>query len=56
MFVSQLFRSTVAAAMMLAAVPAFADFIVNTDSDADDGSDGVCSLREAIIAVNTQAN
>jgi len=56
MVVSQLFRSTVAAWLMLAAVPAFADFIVNTESDADDASDGVCSLREAITAVNNQAN
>jgi len=56
MVVLQLFRSTVAALLLIAAVPAFADFIVNTDSDADLGSDGACSLREAIIAVNTQAN
>jgi CSLREA domain-containing protein len=56
MVVARLFRSLLAAMLLLAAVPAFADFIVTTDSDADDGSDGACSLREAITAVNNQAN
>lgn len=32
-----------------------AGFVVNTDNDADDPNDNVCSLREAIIAVNAQA-
>ncbi|HEY2395270.1 MAG TPA: CSLREA domain-containing protein [Rudaea sp.] len=56
MVVSHLFRSTIAALMVLASVPAFADFVVNTDNDADNDSDGVCSLREAITAVNNQVN
>jgi len=40
----------------LPAVPvahAGASLVVNTLSDADDGGDGVCSLREAITAANT---
>jgi CSLREA domain-containing protein len=56
MVITKLLRSTLAAMLLLSAVPARADFVVTTDSDADDGSDGACSLREAITAVNNQAN
>jgi CSLREA domain-containing protein len=56
MVITKLLRSTLAATLLLSAVPALADFVVTTDSDADDGSDGACSLREAITAVNNQAN
>jgi CSLREA domain-containing protein len=56
MFVSKLLRSTVAALLLGAAAPAFADFIVNSDGDTDVDGDSVCSLREAIIAVNNQAD
>jgi CSLREA domain-containing protein len=33
-----------------------ATITVDTLSDADDGTDGRCSIREAIIAANTNAN
>jgi CSLREA domain-containing protein len=56
MVITKLLRSTLAAMLLLSAVPAFADFVVTTDSDADNGSDGACSLREAMTAVNNQAN
>lgn len=56
MLVAKPFRIAAAALMLLAAAPAPAAFVVNTDNDADDAGDGVCSLREAIIAVNTQAD
>lgn len=56
MVITKLLRSTLAAMLLLSAAPALADFVVNTDSDADDGSDGACSLREAITAVDNQAN
>jgi len=36
--------------------PAFAAFVVNTDADTDAAGDGACSLREAITAVNNQAD
>ncbi|HSE12047.1 MAG TPA: CSLREA domain-containing protein [Rudaea sp.] len=48
----RLFLFTVAAAL---ASPTYAS-IVDTTSDADDGGDGVCSLREAIIASNNGAD
>src|ERR1700745_781180 len=48
-------RSFTAALLLLCAVPAFADYVVNTDVDEDNPSDGHCSLREAIQAVNGQA-
>src|SRR6516162_2231755 len=47
---------TFAAALLLCAAPAFADYVVNTDVDEDVDNDGTCSLREAITAVNHQAN
>jgi len=56
MVLPQFIRSMAAALLLLSTAPAFADYVVTTDSDADDGSDGVCSLREAITAVNNQAN
>ncbi len=48
-------------ALLLAGMPAqsaraAATLTVNTTSDADNNSDGVCSLREAIIAANSNAN
>jgi len=47
-----------AAAFLALAVahPAQASFVVNTDADEDIDSDGLCSLREALTAVNAQAN
>ena len=48
MVITKLLRSLLAAMLLPSAVPALADFVVNTDSDADNGSDGACSLREAI--------
>jgi CSLREA domain-containing protein len=49
-----------AIALLLAlafAGPVFAaNLIVDTLNDADDGTDGVCSLREAIIAANNDAD
>lgn len=48
----RLFLSAVAAVL---ALPAHAS-IVDTASDADDGGDGACSLREAIIASNSSAD
>src|ERR1700752_208267 len=56
MLVSPLCRSFTAALLLLCAVPAFADYVVNTDVDEDNPADGKCSLREAIQAVNGQAN
>jgi len=35
---------------------AHASFVVNTESDEDTDGDGLCSLREALTAVNAQAN
>ena len=56
MVLPQLIRSMAIGVLLLSAAPAFADYVVTTDSDADNASDGACSLREAIIAVNNQAN
>jgi CSLREA domain-containing protein len=55
MVLRQLIRSAAVGVLLLSAAPAFADYVVTTDSDADNASDGVCSLREAITAVNNQA-
>ena len=55
MVLPQLIRSMAIGVLLLSAAPAFADYVVTTDSDADNASDGACSLREAIIAVNNQA-
>ncbi len=45
-------------AICLGGAPAVwaADLVVETLSDADDGTDGFCSLREAIIAANNDEN
>ena len=56
MVASALCRTFAAAVLLLCAAPAFADFVVNTDVDEDVDNDGTCSLREAINAVNLQAN
>ncbi|MBI3658995.1 CSLREA domain-containing protein, partial [Candidatus Acetothermia bacterium] len=42
--------------LSVAPVVQAASLVVNTLSDADNGSDGVCSLREAIMAANANAN
>jgi CSLREA domain-containing protein len=44
------------AAWVPAVHAAGASLVVNTTSDADNGSDGVCSLREAITAANNNAD
>jgi CSLREA domain-containing protein len=41
--------------LVLASAPALGDIVVNTAAD-EDASNATCSLREAIIAVNTQAD
>jgi CSLREA domain-containing protein len=56
MVLSKTLLTSMAGVLLLATAPAFADYVVTTDSDADDGGDGHCSLREAIIAVNSQAD
>lgn len=48
-------RLPVAVFFALAAMPALADIIVDTAAD-EDTANTACSLREAIIAVNTQAD
>ncbi len=49
MVITKLFE-VCSALMMLTTAPAFADFIVKHRERRDNASDGVCSLREAIIA------
>lgn len=56
MFVLPLCRRFTAALLLVCAVPAFADYVVDTDVDADNSGDGHCSLREAIQAVNNKSN
>lgn len=48
-------RFAFAALIALSAAGARADIVVNTETD-EDAANSACSLREAIIAVNTQAN
>lgn len=49
------FAVAVAAVLLVPAAQA-GTLTVNTDSDADDGTDGVCSLREAMQAAFLSAN
>lgn len=53
---ARLHRFIIGGILVLFTLPALAAFTVNTDLDEDVDSDGTCSLREAIQAVNSGAN